>query len=256
MTESFSKDQKQKLIERPVAKNIKETYAQESIESLRDPIWDIVQTINKDISAGRYSLIIGDDASGRIPALIMGGIIERVNKQKNYPAPSIFFVAGSGQYTDYDERLQKEEKIDQFVGSLMPPYPLTVDTKEKILVVTDVIATGNSLKPLTVSLRNRGVTFDVAAMHVRNDHIKKNLETEWHTRIVNSHSGSIYGKHEIGGVKKKLKDLFSRPIKEKTENILEKKDAQQLINFARQESAWVANELSEKFLKEFDSVEA
>lgn len=57
----------------------------EEVAELELPNKIIIEKIQSRIEAGEYGLIIGDDASGRIPTLILGNFIKKISEQKGLP---------------------------------------------------------------------------------------------------------------------------------------------------------------------------
>jgi len=66
------------------------------VKDLEEPLEDILEQIKPEIESGTYRLIIGEDASGRIPALVIGGVINRQHENKGFPkALTVFLPVGA-----------------------------------------------------------------------------------------------------------------------------------------------------------------
>lgn len=223
-------------------------------KSLYESGAQILEGLEGDINAGNYAVILGDDASGRIAALILGDVIKTSYHQHGYEPPAIRFVAGSGQRStdgisslDLKHkffRYRKKKKLDTYAKKLNAEFGFSDGGNRKLLLVTDVIATGNSLTPLAEALGRHGIPFDVAAF--AGPDYKSALEEKWNTRIFEgSGCGSIYSRPDLSGVEKNIKDLHAHPtLHNHTSHVPEARaDAKDI---SRQLSAWFLGTQDEK----------
>jgi hypothetical protein len=222
------------------------------IEQLRVPMENIVKKLYPKIAAGEYGLIFGDDASGRIPALLLNEIIQGVYQEFGHKNPDIRFLAGSKDL-EGGEKNQKKETISQYLESLQKKNP--ENFQKKVLIATDVIATGVSLDPLIEVLKEKSIDFDVASV---GDVTTEDVESKWGTEVYFGASGlpKIFGLGSLSGVEKKTNELFSHRIKDSdayTDD--EKEDMQININEAREDVKRLAEEILEKTRKEKESKE-
>jgi len=148
------------------------------VEELFYPIKKILEELRTKIEKGEYRYIVGDDASGRIPALIFYNFIKKISIDNNLPIPKLYFLAGSRGFSDHsDSGKEKIEKLEEYVTPVLGNKNSFLDNfknkfsdsqkRERILIVTDTIVTGKSLKPLTTVLQNRGLQFDLASIGYR-----------------------------------------------------------------------------------------
>ena len=193
------------------------------ITELEEPSKKIIQKILTRIEKGEYGLIIGDDASGRVPALILGGFIKRVSKLKNLHEPNIIFIPG---------KLQKDiDTTPERLKEHMAKYGLKVG--DRVLIVTDAIESGRSLEVLSNLLKESGFGFDIATMGVvvsdgdveesayleysrKNKLADSNIISGELTRKENESNTqipSIWLDRELNGVFKHPGDLKSRSVK-------------------------------------------
>jgi len=56
----------------------------------------ILEQARESIDKGEYNILIGDDASGRVPTLIFRRVLQDVYKEKGYDAPKTLFFAPRG----------------------------------------------------------------------------------------------------------------------------------------------------------------
>src|SRR3989338_11083514 len=124
------------------------------IEELREPMMHMLEQMRERIDRGEYNLIIGDDASGRIPTWVFYNFLKKVYVRNNLPPPSVRYFAGSrnamGKVAE-----KKTEEIANHIARFVEKEKQK-DNKgrqQKALIVTDTIATGNSLVPIAEALR-------------------------------------------------------------------------------------------------------
>ena len=123
----------------------------EDIEELREPIQKILEQIRPDIENEKYQLIIGDDSSGRVPALIMNDVIRR-RYQANGSEIANVFIAGSRGIKEGDV----ENKINN-IKTLLETLEKRNGKIKHALVVTEAIKTGEGMKPLAMALKEAGI---------------------------------------------------------------------------------------------------
>lgn len=172
----------------------------------------ILEKLRGDIEAGNYAMLLGDDASGRLHTRLLGEVIKGVYGRKGYPPPTVRFVAGSGQLGHlYDE---KKEALREYVAKLKQELSAKNLAKSKVLVVSDIVFTGNSLNLLAGALQREGILFDLVSFSGPDDIQLKVLEGRWGTRIVRGvGGGGLYGQHHLAGVEKHSGDLHAHLLR-------------------------------------------
>mgnify|MGYP001561084624 CR=1 FL=1 len=236
------------------------------IAELEEPIQKLLEQLRERIDRGDYQLIIGDDASGRIPARIMHQALQEIYKEKGLKEPDIRFFAGSGgsdirpSYEDCDKKTHDiAEYLSRYAAGL-PTYKdapqkasFPEKTMRRALIVTDTIVTGDSLVPIVNALKNNGIAYDIAAIgrygYTRQD---EKLLGSPENKIFHaqSHVPAIDQARHISGVYKRTEDVFSRKITTpKYEGPERKREVQQIINEAREDAKKIADELVEWYQK-------
>ena len=139
----------------------------EEISELEAPLKRIIEKLSVRIEDGEYSLIIGDDASGRIPAIILGNFVKRISEARGLVNPDIIFIPGkldNGLQSFLDKILNRkntskqQEELDEYVSSR------GAIKESKILIVTDTLQSGYSLKTLVDLLNRAGYNCDIATI--------------------------------------------------------------------------------------------
>lgn len=213
------------------------------------PIKIIIDKIKSRIENGEYGLIIGDDASGRVPALIPGNFIKKVSESKGLDKPDIIFIPGKPYLLPILDRTVNVPKLEKYLSK----YEITKD--KRILIVTDTVLSGNSLAVLVRLLGEIGFTCDIATVGVETeekdvaDRNKKlqNFEVisgEYHNE--DSHMPNtprIYKEKTLSGVTKKVGQTKSTTLKSTESNEDDKEIIQDQINQAREDANVVTQHL-------------
>lgn len=131
----------------------KEKFNFPEIAELENPMQNLLDQMRPKIDSGDYSIVLGEDASGRIPTLAIGEALSEIYKKRNKKPPETRFFASEDDWvktSDYIDRLRA------YVEKLKP------DPDKKILVCTESVQTGGTINPLLDLLLERGVKFDLA----------------------------------------------------------------------------------------------
>ena len=159
--------------------------AHSEIAELISPLETILESLNDSIETGDFDLVIGIDASGRIPALIFGEYINRIYKEKGYLTPMRRFLAGGA-----NNRLMIEEQIKRW------------NPQKRVLVVEDTIVFGDSIVNLSKVLRSLNISFDIVSVGDLSYEDLKDLSNELgadHIYVGFRGTPEIYGEHDLGG---------------------------------------------------------
>lgn len=229
------------------------------VYELKEPMQNIFEQMRDRIDNKEYKLIIGDDASGRIPTFIMTKFLKKVYGKEDAKKLQTLFFAGFGpggklrQKINLGENGLVEKKKKMF--NFMSKHAIELNEGERILLVTDAINTGSSIKPMVEVLQELRYAVDVATVGVVKINIedKADLSDEEKTDslkekfncdvFVGLHeSPGIWGAGELSGVFKFEKDLHSTTIASVARDkfIVDKK-----ISIARRAANEVAEELAE-----------
>lgn len=222
----------------------------EEIEELREPIKNLLEQMRPKIDSAEYSLLIGDDASGRIPTLIFRKIFKELYQDSGEKTPETIFIAGSGAgyYNEEDQKQAIPEKI-QAINELLKKHA----PKKKILIITDFIVSGSSIRPLLQTLHDLNYPFDVAAISMaqpqQTDAISKNFNCQIYGGDA-KHSPKIYQNPYLTGISKLHTDLHATPYKPK---LVSKPHLQpvlaQIMHEARKDATILAEELTDWYQK-------
>ncbi len=208
------------------------------VKDLWSPCLEIIYKLREQIEGAEYGSVVGDDASGRIPTLIIGNAISKIYERNGDKSPQILVLAGGGGEL-------KTEKIVSYLEESAARGKF--DIGRKVLLVTDFLVTGSSIDPILAALRKIGVEYDVSSVSSTRD------ESYWSNTLKTKAAigrgrdePKIYGKHHLSGVYKRSDEVTSRPFKEfaKDEN-----EAQELINQSRKDAAQVSDSIVDYYEK-------
>lgn len=225
----------------------------EEVAELELPIKIIIEKIRTRIENGEYGLIIGDDASGRIPTLILGNFIKTISEQKSLNKPNIIFIPGKlmRPILNFESGMRsKRKKLEEHINK----FGAAKD--KRVLMVTDTVLTGGSLKILVTLLHELGFTCDIATIGVETeekDLVNRDLNLQ-HSEIISGeyqnknrgfpHTPGIYREKALSGVTKKAGKTWSTAIVKSGEYDWEEKEViQSQINQAREDAGVLTDHL-------------
>jgi adenine/guanine phosphoribosyltransferase-like PRPP-binding protein len=128
-----------------------EERVREYIRTFEGPAQHILDQLETNIQAGVYSHILGIDASGRIPALIVGKYISVRYREADRQPPAKLF-AGPNLKGDSTPQL----------AELFADWEAIKRSGKRVLIVDDTIYRGTSLRRVSYELLRRGVPFEIA----------------------------------------------------------------------------------------------
>src|SRR3989344_3836235 len=220
------------------------------IAELEKPLTKILEKIrNQD-----FDLIIGDDASGRIPTLILSEFFKAKAEKEGKELPKIIFIAG-GTRTITNETRKKEtvDKKKKEIGHFLDRQVKITNDSEVIphvLVVTDTIDTGVTLQPLVETLKERGLNILVVTVGaMRGELTAEDFKNRYGVGVIYGIKGvhEIFSLHRLAGVRRSNEsEIQAQPYK-KAEKFSEEpaKNVQKTINLSREDAGTVAGRLIE-----------
>jgi len=129
-----------------------------NFNDLRQPAENILNQLRESIERGEYGLIIGDDASGRLPTLLLSGVLKQIYRERNHKSLSVQFFAGDRSKADADY-------CEQLAGRFAQQFlRLQHQDNGRVLIVTELLDTGSAIQPLALLLKKHQIPFDVATI--------------------------------------------------------------------------------------------
>lgn len=210
----FNKFEGNKKSEPALEKN---QYNFEAIANLEEPIYSLLKkNLKKSIDKGEYNVLIGDDASGRIPTLIFRKImLNRLDKlrsnlksEERDKLLQTYFVAGSANSDN-------EKEVTDFFRKI------SSGDKYKALLVTEFMGSGESMEKMTRGLEEAGIQCDAAVLGTENSEMGYRIKyPEMFSRhrfyMIDTSGASIliYNRPTLAGVKKMFpKNAHAEPVR-------------------------------------------
>ena len=231
------------------------------VEKLRNPLSTILRKLGPKIDSGTYSTIIVDDASGRIPGIMMREILNDIYAEHNIPPVITRFIAGSTVFANMDNHDRKEALVKAQMLRIKRDAGKRSPEIGEALIVTDTIASGDSVSMLLSGIRSLDWSADIATIAAINPATIGRLAETWNNEVVYGtvHVPSIYQMTRASGMKKDSAELHARPaytnpeIREKARtNINEQEriqDGLRSMRAARTAARRIAKEIAEEYLK-------
>lgn len=210
-----AEDIRKKPAEAP-AKEIE--YMAEELKELEPSMISAVEKIKDAIDGEEYDALIGDDASGRIPTLVLREVMrQRMEKMHPDLEPEekrkklqTYFVAG-GRRPGGISREEKEEnkwlseQLDKDLADFFEK--IKPDIKRRALFVTEHISTGESLAAISKLMEKAGIPFDIVSARAEATFSGTELENEaerGHKTFIGGFGEElgIYKKNRYSGVVK------------------------------------------------------
>ena len=231
-----------------------------AIEDLRRPTESILNQLKPEIDSGTYGVIIGDDATGRLPAFLLWKTLGIVFEKRGRQRPLLRFIAGSTRLRreprEYDS---KKEILEHHLGQMKHEMnSREASNQQKALIVTDTIDTGESVRMLMNGIYAHNWSADIATIGFLGS---AELEHEFKSKIAVGSTKLpklyVYGRN-LSGVSKDKSKLFSSlrresPYMVSLEKSLDPNFVSKIYNHkvrdARKLIDALAQELAEKFLQ-------
>ncbi len=206
-----------------------------SIEVASDSMFHLAEKL---VNSGKaYDLILSDDASGRLVSLYVKKILDAVNESKNLPRIELRFVAAGRHGND-----EVFKKIAEVVKNI---------EANQVLLVTEHIATGDSIVRLMDAIKPLGIKLDLAALSIETggeQKLKNYIKSVADTELFYGESGIVglgfWSNGSLSGVVKNRQTLSPFPEKAKKESLTKvaRERVQKYINYARKDIDLLADQ--------------
>lgn len=199
------------------------------IAGLEDPLMNILAGLTPNLKQGEYSVLVGDDTSGRIPTLILRKVINAVYQDRGFPPiPTLFFPRE--YFAPHNAALRKRvEKIQETA------------TGSRGLIVTEAIDSGFGVGKIAWEVYHAGVHTDVATIAIEGYGYKK---AGWLLRMIppgstvylgsKGDTPSIHGATSLTGIERRARYPMALA------------GCRETINAARNDVNTIANTILEK----------
>jgi hypothetical protein len=156
-----------------------------------------------------YDTIISDDASGRLPSLLLRKIINYANERLGKAPVKTIFITGVRKVPDSYRTLVINEKA-KFIAKEALSFG-------RALLVTEYIGTGRSIRVLIDLLEKEDVIFDIAAVSICHPPAKypKEIRDRLLYGVVGDCGTDFYTRSDFSGVRNQGPQSFIHPVTDK-----------------------------------------
>ena len=230
---------------KPISKseNLPHYNFEKVFDDLERIAFPLVERLKESIDNGDYDMLIGDDASGRLPTLALRGVINERNR-KLCPDLKLSESEIKTRFVAGGQNEENKEELKKALEKLKP------EIKKKALVVTEYIQSGESMARISKLLENLGISFDVAAFTSEKDKLEIPENSKFFYGGTDHYidAPSFYCIPEMSGI---VKDCEPGPyaisnIKKWAGKGADLKVAQEKINKARKDVDLLVNKIIER----------
>lgn len=212
-------------------------YNHEILENSVPCFLELLLDLAPAIREHKYNVILGDDSSGRIPALIIGGLMKKIYKDDGLKSPQILFLSG-GRHTGEEE--QRDKKVDKYVGKLLENK--RIKPEDKILFVTEYLSSGQSEARIINILKKQGLTCGLAHLSTfmnekEASEYSKTLKGVDVYKGTTSYISPLWGQYKMAGVEKVAGEALSQRRKKEDDKqgkditLSAREDIKKMINY-------------------------
>lgn len=130
------------------------------VGELYRPMRSLVKNLAVQLESGDFEILVGEDASGRVPSFIMKRIIDRIYEMSGRPHPKMIFLAGGSISRKSEDREKKKNAIVAYLKE----SGLEQQNIHRALIITDTIHTGRSSSLLENALSELNIRVDIASV--------------------------------------------------------------------------------------------
>lgn len=132
----------------------------EDFEATQEYFATLTKKLTPALKNHEYNIFIGDDAAGRLPTLVIGGLFKEAYKEDKMLPPKIYFFS-AGRHLYYDESIRRD--IAEHIRKLVAKEKINPN-RDRILLVTEYMQLGESMAKFVQTLKDNEIFCDVATL--------------------------------------------------------------------------------------------
>ncbi|MDD5068109.1 MAG: hypothetical protein PHS53_01940 [Candidatus Pacebacteria bacterium] len=230
----------------------------EDIYELKKPFEALLDQMRSKIDSGAYTLLVGDDVSGRIPTLIFREFLRQMYEGTSQKVPEALFFSGHHGETDASFLNQNAEEVAHGIEK-------RYSGKGDILFITEAIQTGRTLTQFENAFAKLPIKHDVMTIGITGGRekpltveeyfkMRNDLQKKFGTTIYSACNGApniAYSpdSHPYEGVFNQSKSLHSTVSKNHRANPDHKELFQAVVEESRKDVKLMATMLAEHYRK-------
>ena len=199
-----------------------------------------VLMLKENLSNNTYDVVVGDDVSGRLPALVLHGVIKKICSKNKVDAPKLLFFKGNrGGWKVSEENVElwkenMQKELERYIQEK------TLEKGSKILMVTEYNQTNNTILNFNEVFGKAGISVDFLDLqrHIDTPYFREGEVKVYDAGIVQDRIGSVLfwnsDDKELTGVKKdKDSDVFVQVNKEADKKNVKKarEDIKKMVDY-------------------------
>jgi len=202
-------------------------------EDTKEQFTNLIRQLTPAIHSQEYGLVIGDDASARLPTLVIGGLMKEIYNEDKKRSPQILFLAGEG-WRDKDEKAE----LDRYLQKMIKGKKINPE-ETKVLLVTEYIQSGRHVANFLGSFKKVGLSCDVATLSTSSSSKSyKELPDFKDVKMYIGEPGGIlrfWGQAGLSGVTKKDRKTFAgRSVFRGVFFYQAREDAKKMVGYLKQ----------------------
>lgn len=166
----------------------------ERLQMANEQLVGLSRKLAEGIRNNQWQILIGEDVSGRIPALFIYELIKRYNSSNNISPPQLFFLASGKNVVVEGERVAQEnvEDLAEYVKAHRE-----LARGKRALYITDVVHSGESLQKSAIALGVNGIHFDIASL---DSHISSSVTNSLGLKESKLYTGTMVDAEQLGNL--------------------------------------------------------
>lgn len=173
------------------------------MEDVAKDLGVILEKLKRNIDAHEYGVVLGVDGGGRVPGLMLGKALKTIYQRDGVMPPKTTFLAGSRASLRSEGR---EAALAEYFS--LPLFQGIKENGQKILLVEDVIKTGESFQDIVATLDAAGLPYTIATISSR-----RHMPRKSDVVFANTTTTLINQNRTMSGVHKSPEALFSQTLR-------------------------------------------
>ncbi len=128
-----------------------------NVSTIEKAMMSLTTQLKPNLEMGKYTLLVGDDTSGRLPTLVLRDVIAEIQKRNGRePIPTQFLQGG---------REVPDEVVEKQVQEMEKRHKISFqESFGRVLLVTDTIEKGRTMERYARFFGEEGIDFDIATV--------------------------------------------------------------------------------------------
>jgi hypothetical protein len=166
----------------------------ERMHIAKEQLFGLGQNLAEGIRNNHWQIVVGEDVSGRVPALFIYELMKQYNAAHNVEPPKLFFLS-SGKKIEADGQRVDHDNFEELFDYIKQHRD--VAKNKRVLYITDVVHSGDTLLKSTIALGGNGIVYDVASL---DSYISPSVRDKVGLRQTTFYTGPQVDEEELGNL--------------------------------------------------------